>query len=103
MTCSQKLWPTWPLELPIPLGCCGDLDSSRRRADSSVVAARITTFALASYDLRVTRSTDTTQRALPVLLSTSSSCAVEWVRNVRSPVSMAGKIRPEGEPKAEWM
>src|SRR2546430_9065309 len=103
MTCSQKLWPTWPLELPMPLGYCGERDSSIRRADSSVEAARITTFAFASSDLPETVSTNPTPRALPVFLSTSTSCPVELVRSVKCPVSIDGQIRPVGESKAAWM
>ena len=71
MRCSQKLWPTWLLELPMPFGCCDDLERSSRRADSSVLAATTTTFAFASSDLCVWLSTNATPLALPVFLSTS--------------------------------
>ena len=48
ITCSQKLWPTWPLELPMPFGCGVDRESSRMRVDSRVDAPRTTAFAFTS-------------------------------------------------------
>ena len=55
ITCSQKLWPTWPLELPMPFGCSADFESSSRRADSSVDAASTTTLRLGRVVLAASR------------------------------------------------
>ena len=74
----------------MPLGCCRDLDNNNNLALSSVDAATITTLAFASYVRWFWESTNETPRALPVFESTSTSCAVEFVRNVRLPVSIAG-------------
>src|SRR5213080_222054 len=90
ITCSQKLWPTCPLELPIPLGCCGERDNKSRRADARVDAATITTLALAAEDLRVPLWTNPTPRAFLVFGPKHPSCAIELLWIVRCPVSMAG-------------
>src|SRR5438093_13133076 len=87
----------------MPLGCWDERDNSSSRADSSVDAATITTLALASYDFRVPLSRNATPRAFPVFRSTSTSCAIELVRIVRCPVTMAGYIKPVGESNAAWM
>ena len=90
ITCSQKLCPTWPLELPIPFGCALDFDNSMRRVDSSVEAASTTTLACASYDRLVSVSMNDTPRAFPESLSTRITPTVALVRIVRFPVSKAG-------------
>src|SRR5207247_10466581 len=78
-------------------------DSNKSLALSNVDAATMTTLAFASYVLWFTESTNETPRALPVSESTSTSCAVEFVRSVRFPVSIAGEISPVGESNAAWM
>src|SRR5215831_17304703 len=44
-----------------------------------------------------------TPLAFPVFLSTVISRAIEFVRSVRLPVSIAGRIKPVGESNAAWI
>ena len=74
----------------MPFGWASDFDRSSSRADSSVEAATTTTLARASRDRPLSESMNDTPRALPVFLSTRISRAMEFVRSVRLPVSIAG-------------
>ena len=99
-TCSQRYRPITSLPLPMPFGCCGDVELSRMRVVSTQLAPITTTLPSTCRSCPVFRSKYCTPLARP-LSSTRTRATTALERISSLPVFSASGSRWSAEQKKD--